>query len=81
MPKVKSKDFTSAPISSGENSTFAPILLGGLADHLNSNNGTQYQQQDRVYDSRGIAMCHAASLSGNSYRYLVIEDDEGEQGE
>lgn len=51
-----------------------PILLGGIGE-MKSNGGTQYYQQDRVYDSMGIAMCHPANLPGGSYLYLVIEND------
>lgn len=51
-----------------------PDVLGGLGEKK-SNGGTQYFQQDRVYDSNGIAMCHPASIPGGSYRYLIDEDE------
>lgn len=56
------------------NSFTTPPVIGGVGE-MKSNNGTQYFQQDRVYDSRYIAMCHPANIPGGSYRYLVIEDD------
>ena len=40
-----------------------PRVLGGLGNKK-SNNGTQYYQQDRVYSSDGIAMCHPANIPG-----------------
>ena len=53
---------------------FEPILFGGLGNKT-SNSGTQYYQQDRVYDSNGFAMCHPANIPGGSYRYLVFVGD------
>ena len=47
-----------------------PKLVGGIGEKK-SNGGTQYYQQDRVYDSREIAMCHPANLPTGSYNYLV----------
>lgn len=49
-----------------------PKLLGGLGE-MKSNNGTQYFQQDRVYSSDGIAMCHPANIPGGSYKYCMEE--------
>ena len=47
---------------------------------MKSNSGTQYFQQDRVYDSDHLALCLPANLPGGSYRYLVeIEDKEYER--
>ena len=46
------------------------MLVGGIGDKK-SNSGTQFYQQDRVYDSSSIAMCHPANLPGGSYKYLV----------
>jgi DNA (cytosine-5)-methyltransferase 1 len=60
-----------------ENNIGTPKVLGGLGEKK-SNGGTQYYQQDRVYDSDGIAMCHPANIPGGSYRYLI---DEGEDKE
>lgn len=51
-----------------------PIVVGGLGEKK-SNNGTQYFQQDRVYDSDHLAMCLPANLPGGSYRYLIEVDD------
>ena len=56
-----------------------PRLLGGLGEKK-SNGGTQYYQQDRVYDGRGIAMCHPSSIPGGSYRYLFEYDDTDKTG-
>ena len=47
-----------------------PRLVGGIGE-MKSNNGTQFYQQDRVYDSNSIAMCQPASLPGGSYNYLI----------
>ena len=52
-----------------------PRVVGGLGVKK-SNGGTQYFQQDRVYSSDGIAMCHPANIPGGSYRYLVKEKNE-----
>ena len=49
-----------------------PVLVGGIGEKK-SNSGTQFYQQDRVYDSSSIAMCHPANLSGGSYKYLDKE--------
>lgn len=51
-----------------------PILVGGFGE-MTSNGGKQYFQQDRVYASNTIAMCHPANIPGGSYRYLVYESD------
>ena len=47
-----------------------PVLVGGIGVKK-SNGGTQYYQQDRIYDSESIAMAHPANLPGGSYKYLV----------
>lgn len=47
-----------------------PVLVGGIGE-MKSNNGTQFYQQDRVYDADAIAMCHPAQIPGGSYKYLV----------
>lgn len=46
-----------------------PVLVGGIGEKK-SNSGTQFYQQDRVYDSSSIAMCHPANLPSGSYKYL-----------
>lgn len=46
------------------------VLVGGIGE-MKSNNGTQYYQQDRVYDSNGIAMAHPSQME--SYKYMVEE--------
>lgn len=47
-------------------------VVGGLGEK-NSNAGTQYYQQDRVYHG-DIAMCHPSQIQGGNYNYLVEED-------
>lgn len=49
-----------------------PKLIGGFGEKK-SNGGTQFYQQDRVYDSESVAMCHPASIPGGSYYYQVKE--------
>lgn len=48
------------------------VLVGGIGEKK-SNGGTQYFQQDRVYDANGIAMAHPAQLPEGSYKYMVEE--------
>lgn len=49
-----------------------PILVGGFGE---KKFGKQYHQGYRVYDSRAIAMAHAAhpvgGLGGETYLYLI----------
>lgn len=45
-------------------------LVGGIGEKK-SNNGTQYYQQDRIYDSNAVAMCHPAGLPSGSYMYQL----------
>lgn len=52
------------------NNDTKPKLIGGIGEKK-SNSGTQYYQQDRIYDSESIAMAHPANLPGGSYKYLV----------
>ena len=47
-----------------------PKLVGGIGDKK-SNGGTQYYQQDRIYDSESITMAHPANLTSGSYYYQV----------
>ena len=47
-----------------------PILYGGIGEKK-SNGGTQWYQQDRIYDSEGIAMCHPAQIPEGSYKYKI----------
>ena len=49
-----------------------PKLVGGIGEKK-SNGGTQYYQQDRIYDSSEIAMCHPANLSTGSYNYQLSD--------
>lgn len=50
------------------NNDIKPKLIGGIGDKK-SNGGTQYYQQDRIYSSEGVAMCHPANLPSGSYMY------------
>ena len=52
------------------NAEIKPKLVGGIGDKK-SNGGTQYYQQDRIYDSESIATAHPANLPGGSYKYQV----------
>ena len=54
------------------NDEINPKLVGGIGEKK-SNGGTQYYQQDRIYDSESIAMAHPANLPGGSYKYQVKE--------
>ena len=47
-----------------------PKLIGGVGE-MKSNGGSQFYQQDRIYDGNGIAMCHPANLPSGSYMYTV----------
>ena len=55
-----------------------PCLVGGFGD---VNFGKQYRQGNRVYDSKGIAMCLCSSpignTGGNSYLYKVDDYSNG----
>ena len=57
------------------NNLSLPQVVGGLGE-MKSNNGSQYFQQDRVYDSNHLALALPANLPGGSYRYLVEIEDE-----
>ena len=52
------------------NGDIKPKLVGGIGDKK-SNGGTQYYQQDRIYDSESIAMAHPANLTSSSYYYQI----------
>lgn len=53
-----------------ENGT--PKVVGGFGEKK-SNGGTQWYQQDRVYDGEGIAMCHCANIPSGSYNYQLSD--------
>lgn len=57
------------------NKHIKPVLVGGIGEKK-SNGGKQWYQQDRIYDSRAIAMCLPANLSSGSYLYLVEVQNE-----
>lgn len=49
-------------------------VLGGIGEKK-SHNGTQYFQQDRIYDGRKtVAVCCSATLSNGSNMYLIEEE-------
>ena len=52
------------------NGDIKPKLVGGIGDKK-SNGGTQYYQQNRIYDSESIAMAYPANLTSGSYYYQV----------
>lgn len=49
-----------------------PKLVGGIGEKK-SNGGTQYYQQDRVYDSETVAMCHCVNIPNGSYNYQLSD--------
>lgn len=49
-----------------------PKLVGGIGEKK-SNGGTQYYQQDRVYDSETVAMRHCANIPNGSYNYQLSD--------
>lgn len=50
------------------------VVIGGIGEKK-SNGGTQYYQQDRVYQG-DIAVCHPANLPSGSYMYAVALDEQ-----
>lgn len=44
--------------------------IGGISDSIW---GTQYHQQDRVYQMQDIALAHPANIPGGSYKYLEVK--------
>lgn len=57
---------------------YLPHVVGGLGE-MKSNGGSQYYQQDRIYDSNHLALALPANLPGGSYRYLVeVKENENE---
>lgn len=49
----------------------SPTLVGGVGD-MTSNKNTQYYQQNRIYDSDGVALCNSSSKSFNPW-YAVAQ--------
>ena len=43
-----------------------PILVGGIGE-MNSNNNTQYHQQNRIYSEDGVALCQSANKQFNPW--------------
>lgn len=54
-------------MSSELNKKVQPKLWGGYGDAW----GKQFHQQNRIYDSNYVAMCHPANIHGGSYLYVV----------
>lgn len=57
-----------------DNKNDTPQLIGGIGEK-NSNGGTQYYQQNRIYSGECIAMCHPANLPSGSYMYGFEEKE------
>lgn len=70
--RVYGVDGISPTVAAHSGGGLEPKIVCGLGEKK-SNGGTQYFQQDRVYSSDGVAMCHPASIPGGSYKYLVKE--------
>lgn len=51
-----------------------PKTNRGGVGNMNSNNGTQYYQQDRVYSSDGVAMSQPSQIPSGSYNYALEEN-------
>lgn len=49
-----------------------PKLVGGFGEKK-SNGGSQWYQQDRVYDSESVAMYHCANIPSGSYNYKLSD--------
>ena len=43
-----------------------PVLVGGVGEK-NSNNNSQYYQQNRIYDAENIALCLSTNQQTNPY--------------
>lgn len=54
------------------NAEINPKLIGGFGEKK-SNGGSQWYQQDRVYDSESVAMCHCANIPSGSYNYQLSD--------
>lgn len=57
-----------------DNKNDTPQLIGGIGEK-NSNGGTQYYQQNRIYSGECIAMCYPANLPSGSYMYGFEEKE------
>jgi len=51
------------------------LILWGGVNEKTSNGGTQWFQQDRIYDTEGIALCLSANEQFNPW-YLIREKDD-----
>lgn len=54
------------------NDEINPKLVGGFGEKK-SNGGSQWYQQDRVYDSESVAMCHCANIPSGTYNYQLSD--------
>ena len=50
-----------------------PCVWGGTGD-LKSNNGTQFYQQDRIYDAEHISPAVPAQLQGGMYNFAIYDE-------
>ena len=55
-----------------------PKLVGGLGEKK-SNGGTQYYQQDRIYDANEVALCQSAHEEFNPWYAVAMRGRDGEQ--
>ena len=51
-----------------------PVMLGGLGEKV-SNGGTQYYNQDRVYDNRSVSI----TISTVLHPWYLVEEDGKEE--
>ena len=72
--RMGSGTFCIQKIRGGDTPMNEPKLVGGFGEKK-SNGGTQWYQQDRIYDSEQIAMCHPAQIPNGSYNYQVRESE------
>lgn len=63
---MKEKDVIS-PIDSGVQCWHTLLGVKGGVGQMKSNKGSQFYQQDRIYDSEEIALCQSASESFNPW--------------
>lgn len=68
--RVYDSEELSPCINTMQGGNLQSCVIGGLNE---KNWGSQYHQQDRVYSSKGIAMCHPANIPGGSYKYMIEE--------
>lgn len=74
---VYDKDHLSPTLNTMQGGCKQPMIVetkcvGGLGEKK-SNNGTQYYQQERVYQMGEYSLCLPANLPGGSYNYITDE--------